>query len=246
MVGGFGWAEHVRMCTKAGAWSRQRKWREGLARSSATPGSRRSAHFLAPPAPQRPAAATRARWTRLCQFSRVRMHVSVHQPSACMGLPWHRGATWFGPPSRLPSPLPHPAGPPGPRPDHLLAESISPELPLLVLWGDQDNFTPADGPIGRWFQALPERRPNMAFKFLEGGPGASAPLAAPCPQAERPPACMCRPPTRQVSLKAPSPTLLFSPPSPALGVGHCPHDQTPALVHAELLPFLEKVHAAAA
>jgi pimeloyl-ACP methyl ester carboxylesterase len=40
--------------------------------------------------------------------------------------------------------------------------------PLLVLWGDKDNFTPADGPVGRWFQGLPARRADTVFTFLPG------------------------------------------------------------------------------
>ncbi|KAL4425609.1 hypothetical protein ABPG75_009625 [Micractinium tetrahymenae] len=83
-------------------------------------------------------------------------------------------------------------GPPGPRPDRLLqGDTIT--QPLLVLWGDADPFTPADGPVGRFFQALPATRDNTAFTFLQG-------------------------------------------------VGHCPHDDNPAAVHAELLPWLAGVH----
>lgn len=61
-----------------------------------------------------------------------------------------------------------PAGPPGPRPDVLLRDVIPQHLPLLVLWGDSDPFTPADGPVGRFFQALPEQRDNTTFTFLPG------------------------------------------------------------------------------
>lgn len=87
-------------------------------------------------------------------------------------------------------------GPPGPRPDVLLRDVIPGDLPLLVLWGDSDPFTPADGPVGRFFQALPQQRDNTTFTFLPG-------------------------------------------------VGHCPHDDAPELVHAELLPFLASVHGSA-
>lgn len=51
----------------------------------------------------------------------------------------------------------------------LLREVIPQELPLLVLWGDKDPFTPADGPVGRFFQALPQQRDNTTFTFLPGG-----------------------------------------------------------------------------
>lgn len=63
---------------------------------------------------------------------------------------------------------------------------------MLVLWGDKDPFTPADGPVGRYFQALPSTRPGTAFRFLPD-------------------------------------------------VGHCPHDDRPEAVHAELLPWLQRV-----
>ncbi|KAL4438016.1 hypothetical protein ABPG77_004237 [Micractinium sp. CCAP 211/92] len=83
-------------------------------------------------------------------------------------------------------------GPPGPRPDHLLQGNTITQ-PLLVLWGDADPFTPADGPVGKFFQALPATRDSTTFTFLKG-------------------------------------------------VGHCPHDDNPAAVHAELLPWLAGVH----
>ena len=40
--------------------------------------------------------------------------------------------------------------------------------PMLVLWGDKDPFTPADGPTGKFFQALPAQRPETVFQFIEG------------------------------------------------------------------------------
>lgn len=30
--------------------------------------------------------------------------------------------------------------------------SISPSVPMLVLWGDEDKLTPADGPLGKYLQ----------------------------------------------------------------------------------------------
>ena len=40
--------------------------------------------------------------------------------------------------------------------------------PLLVLWGDKDTLTPVDGPVGRFLQALPGRRPDTTFTMLPG------------------------------------------------------------------------------
>lgn len=77
-------------------------------------------------------------------------------------------------------------GPPGPNPVQLMPR-IS--LPILVLWGDQDPFTPLDGPVGKNFSSLPTQLPNMTLYVLEG-------------------------------------------------VGHCPHDDRPFLVHEKLLPWL--------
>ncbi|OVA05823.1 Alpha/beta hydrolase fold-1 [Macleaya cordata] len=77
-------------------------------------------------------------------------------------------------------------GPPGPNPVQLMP-GIS--LPVLVLWGDQDPFTPLDGPVGRYFSSLPSALPNITLNVLEG-------------------------------------------------VGHCPHDDRPDLVHEKLLPWL--------
>ncbi|KAJ9511690.1 hypothetical protein QJQ45_017996, partial [Haematococcus lacustris] len=54
-------------------------------------------------------------------------------------------------------------GPPGPRPFSLV-ERLS--CPLLVLWGERDTLTPADGPVGKFFQQLPARRPNTTFTFI--------------------------------------------------------------------------------
>ncbi|GIL88372.1 hypothetical protein Vretimale_15044 [Volvox reticuliferus] len=56
-------------------------------------------------------------------------------------------------------------GPPGPKPWALMSDVKG---PLLVLWGDKDTLTPADGPVGRFLKALPERRPETTFKMLEG------------------------------------------------------------------------------
>jgi len=77
-------------------------------------------------------------------------------------------------------------GPPGPSPVSLMPR-IS--LPVLVLWGDQDPFTPLDGPVGKYFSSLPSKFPNVRLHVLEG-------------------------------------------------VGHCPHDDKPDLVHGKLIPWL--------
>ncbi|XP_027365223.1 pheophytinase, chloroplastic isoform X2 [Abrus precatorius] len=77
-------------------------------------------------------------------------------------------------------------GPPGPNPVQLMPK-IS--LPVLLLWGDQDPFTPIDGPVGKYFSSLPSHQENVKLFLLEG-------------------------------------------------VGHCPHDDRPDLVHEKLLPWL--------
>ncbi|EPS72021.1 hypothetical protein M569_02737, partial [Genlisea aurea] len=82
-------------------------------------------------------------------------------------------------------------GPPGPNPTELIPE-ISSCLPILVLWGSRDPFTPVDGPVGRFFSSLSIGMQNVEFWLLEG-------------------------------------------------VGHCPHDDRPELVHEKLLPWLAKL-----
>ncbi|KAH0990715.1 hypothetical protein GBA52_002198 [Prunus armeniaca] len=81
-------------------------------------------------------------------------------------------------------------GPPGPSPVQLMPTIISYSLPLLVLWGDEDPFTPLDGPIGKYFTSLPSQLPYITLFVLQG-------------------------------------------------VGHCPHDDRPDLVHQKLLPWLD-------
>ena len=80
-------------------------------------------------------------------------------------------------------------GPPGPRP-----ESLVPKIshPILILWGDEDPFTPFDGPIGKYFRSLPNTMSKVSFVELPN-------------------------------------------------VGHCPHDDSPDLVHASLLPWIAKL-----
>lgn len=82
-------------------------------------------------------------------------------------------------------------GPPGPNPVKLMPKIL---LPVLILWGDHDPFTPLDGPVGRYFSSLPSQLPNIGLYVLEG-------------------------------------------------VGHCPHDDRPDLVHEKLLPWLTSLPA---
>ncbi|KAH9782298.1 AB hydrolase-1 domain-containing protein [Citrus sinensis] len=78
------------------------------------------------------------------------------------------------------------SGPPGPNPVQLMP-SIS--IPVLVLWGDEDPFTPLGGPVGKYFSSLPSKLSNVKLIVLDG-------------------------------------------------VGHCPHDDSPELVHEKLLLWL--------
>lgn len=80
-------------------------------------------------------------------------------------------------------------GPPGPKPTTLPIHN-----PMLVLWGDEDPFTPINGPVGKYFQALPKSNPKVVLHLLQG-------------------------------------------------VGHCPHDDRPDLVHEKLLPWLAELPA---
>lgn len=82
-------------------------------------------------------------------------------------------------------------GPPGPNPISLMP-NIS--IPVLVLWGDEDPFTPLDGPVGKYFSSLPSLLSNVQFFVLRG-------------------------------------------------VGHCPQDDRPDLVHEKLLTWLDSLPA---
>ncbi|GJV56946.1 pheophytinase, chloroplastic [Tanacetum coccineum] len=77
-------------------------------------------------------------------------------------------------------------GPPGPNPVQLMPQI---KIPVLILWGDEDTFTPLDGPVGKYFSSLPSHVPNISLCILQG-------------------------------------------------VGHCPHDDRPNLVHDKLVPWL--------
>lgn len=80
-------------------------------------------------------------------------------------------------------------GPPGPKPTTLPIHN-----PMLVLWGDEDPFTPINGPVGKYFQGLPKSNPKVVLHLLQG-------------------------------------------------VGHCPQDDRPDLVHEKLLPWLAELPA---
>ncbi|KAL2609125.1 hypothetical protein R1flu_027698 [Riccia fluitans] len=54
-------------------------------------------------------------------------------------------------------------GEPGPRPETLM-ESIN--VPLLLLWGDKDRWTPANGPVANYFRKLKEERGNVFVETL--------------------------------------------------------------------------------
>ncbi|KAJ8613006.1 hypothetical protein CTAYLR_004043 [Chrysophaeum taylorii] len=68
-------------------------------------------------------------------------------------------------------------GDPGPRPEDLVP-LIQPDLPVAVLWGVKDQITPINGPIGSFFQNLPDVRPKTSFVALEN--------TAHCPFDDRP------------------------------------------------------------
>ena len=65
-------------------------------------------------------------------------------------------------------------GDPGPRPE-ALAAALPPGVPLLVLWGDADPFTPLGGPVGEFFQ-----RKLCAPSDAAGRPGARFAEVADC------------------------------------------------------------------
>lgn len=66
-------------------------------------------------------------------------------------------------------------GPPGPRPEDLLPQI---DAPLLLLWGDEDPFTPMDGPVAKYFIDLARTRPDTQFSVIPG--------CGHCPHDDRP------------------------------------------------------------
>ncbi|KAJ7527390.1 hypothetical protein O6H91_16G067600 [Diphasiastrum complanatum] len=66
-------------------------------------------------------------------------------------------------------------GPPGPTPMSLMTSIRN---PVLILWGDNDPFTPIDGPVGKYFCALPSSSSNVSLHLL--------PNVGHCPHDEQP------------------------------------------------------------
>lgn len=66
-------------------------------------------------------------------------------------------------------------GPPGPKPMDLIDKV---QCPILVVWGGKDSLTPMDGPVGRYFKALPSIRKSSRFVTL--------PEVGHCPMDEAP------------------------------------------------------------
>jgi pimeloyl-ACP methyl ester carboxylesterase len=66
-------------------------------------------------------------------------------------------------------------GPPGPKPMDLIDKV---QCPILVVWGGKDSLTPMDGPVGRYFKALPSIRNSSRFVTL--------PEVGHCPMDEAP------------------------------------------------------------
>ncbi|XP_002974607.2 uncharacterized protein LOC9637376 [Selaginella moellendorffii] len=64
---------------------------------------------------------------------------------------------------------------PGSRPEKLMSEV---EIPVLVLWGDRDAWTPANGPVAKFFVDLEKKRNDVKFYALEG--------VGHCPHDDRP------------------------------------------------------------
>ncbi|KAF6145237.1 hypothetical protein GIB67_041432 [Kingdonia uniflora] len=66
-------------------------------------------------------------------------------------------------------------GPPGPNPVQLMPRIT---LLVLILWGDQDTFTPLDGPVEKYFSSLPSQSSNISLFVLKG--------VGHCPHDDRP------------------------------------------------------------
>lgn len=66
-------------------------------------------------------------------------------------------------------------GDPGPRPENLMEQVL---VPVLVLWGDSDIWTPSTGPVANFFKRLAAERDNVAVFPL--------PDVGHCPHDDRP------------------------------------------------------------
>lgn len=60
-------------------------------------------------------------------------------------------------------------GDPGPTPMELFAKGFPSDLPLKVIWGDQDNLTPIKGDVGSFFTELAKERKTIDFEIISGG-----------------------------------------------------------------------------
>ncbi|KAL3680467.1 hypothetical protein R1sor_023423 [Riccia sorocarpa] len=67
------------------------------------------------------------------------------------------------------------SGPPGPKPQTLLPKISH---PVLIIWGDDDPFTPLDGPVGKWITAYASSAPNVQLNVLQN--------VGHCPHDDRP------------------------------------------------------------
>ncbi|KAG0593561.1 hypothetical protein KC19_1G338900 [Ceratodon purpureus] len=66
-------------------------------------------------------------------------------------------------------------GEPGPRPEVLVPQI---DVPLLLLWGEKDPWTPANGPISKYFRRISAERDNVFVSLL--------PDVGHCPHDDRP------------------------------------------------------------
>mmetsp|Transcript_347 Transcript_347/g.564 ORF Transcript_347/g.564 Transcript_347/m.564 type:complete len:386 (-) Transcript_347:46-1203(-) len=70
-------------------------------------------------------------------------------------------------------------GPPGPRPESAMPAIEAAGVPILILWGEEDPFTPMDGPVGKFFLDTLEPRSSAVTKRILPGTGH-------CPHDDRP------------------------------------------------------------
>ncbi|KAG0621158.1 hypothetical protein M758_4G273800 [Ceratodon purpureus] len=66
-------------------------------------------------------------------------------------------------------------GEPGPRPEVMVPKI---NVPLLLLWGEKDPWTPANGPVAKYFRTVAAERDNAFVKIL--------PDVGHCPHDDRP------------------------------------------------------------